>query len=92
LYTWAEIWSRYVGELLVGMIERKATRIECRTEAFVDYNKSLDEALGRLIWHTEGQGGYHVRDHGRSVMHAPWLTQDYHHMLVTADFANYVLK
>ncbi len=36
LYTWAEIWSRYVGELLVGMIEGRATEIECRAEAFVD--------------------------------------------------------
>jgi 4-hydroxyacetophenone monooxygenase len=92
IYTWAEIWSRYVGELLVGMIERRASTIECRTESFIEYNARLDEELGRLIWHTEGQGGYHVRDHGRSVMHAPWLTQDYHHMLVSADFENYVLK
>jgi 4-hydroxyacetophenone monooxygenase len=92
IYSWAEIWSRYVGELLVGMIEKKATTIECRSGAFADYNDKLDEELRRLIWHTEGQGGYHVRDHGRSVMHAPWLTQDYHHMLVSADFENYVLK
>jgi 4-hydroxyacetophenone monooxygenase len=92
LYTWAEIWSRYVGELLVGMIEKRASTIECRTEAFTEYNNRLDEELARLIWHTEGQGGYHVRDHGRSVMHAPWLTQDYHHMLASADFENYVLQ
>jgi 4-hydroxyacetophenone monooxygenase len=91
-YSWVEIWSRYIGELIVALIERRARSIECRQDVCDAYNLQLDAQMERLTWSQEGRGGYHVRDFGRSVMHAPWSVENYHSRVKSANLADFSIE
>jgi len=90
-YAWVEIWSRYIGELIVALIERRGRSIMCRQDVCDAYNAELDAEMERLTWAQEGRGGYHVRDFGRSVMHAPWTIQEYHSRIKSANLADFTI-
>lgn len=87
--SWAEIWWRYMAQVIVKMIEDGDRSFECTQEAFDAYNQTVDEEMPKLIWETEGKGGYHTRDFGRSVIHAPWTVERYNALLRHANPEDY---
>ncbi|MBN9062299.1 MAG: hypothetical protein BGP06_03615 [Rhizobiales bacterium 65-9] len=91
-HAWAEMWAKYTAQLIIRTIEAGASSIECARDAYDSYNSRLDAQMRRLIWASEGAGGYHVRAFGRSVMHSPWLTQDYAAMLKEPDVNAFNLR
>ncbi|MFF3567581.1 flavin-containing monooxygenase [Nocardia jiangxiensis] len=83
LIVWMEIWSRYIGEALVSLIESGNRYVTVRREVFEDYNKRLDEAMLSLIWYDEGSRdrNYYVNEFGRQQVNVPWRLEDYHELL-----------
>ncbi len=83
LIVWMEIWSRYIGEALVAVIESGNRYATVRREVFEDYNKRLDEAMLSLIWYDEGSKhrNYYVNEFGRQQVNVPWRLEDYHELL-----------
>lgn len=91
-YSWAEIWARYIGEAIVGMIEGGFSSIDCREDVFDRYNTQLDAAAVELIWQQEGAGGYYVNEHGRSSVNMPWSVDQYHTMVRTPNLGDFELR
>ncbi|MFT4057027.1 MAG: NAD(P)/FAD-dependent oxidoreductase, partial [Novosphingobium sp.] len=89
-YSWAEIWARYIGQAIVGMIERGVGAIEVRREVFEAYNARMDEGMKNLIWEMGG-ASYYVNQHGRSGIFMPWETQEYHQMVEAVNFDDFHL-
>lgn len=87
-YSWAEIWARYIGQAIVGMIEQGRDVMEVKRQVFEDYNAGMDEAMKNLIWEMGG-ASYYVNQHGRSGIFMPWETQDYHQMVSKVNFDDF---
>ena len=89
-HTWAELVARYICASVVDMVERGATSIEVRQDAFATYNAALDEANQQLLWETEGRDGYFVNQHGRVGTQMPWRVPEFFDMIRTSEPESYV--
>jgi 4-hydroxyacetophenone monooxygenase len=50
LFAQAEIWSRYIVDLVTTMIEQDIAAAEVTEPACADYNERLDRRLAHIIW------------------------------------------
>lgn len=91
-YSWAEVWARYTVGMVVKMIEQDIASAEVRPEVFETYNEQLDEAMKEVLWEREGAGGYYNNEFGRCGINVPFLTEDYHAMVVAPDPNDYLLR
>ena len=92
LPSWIEIWTRYVADKIVRMIERGARSIDLRKEAFDVYNASVDERASALLWETDGKGSYYVTKEGRSIVNQPWRNYEYHAAIVKSGLEDYIVR
>jgi len=92
LYTWAELWSRYIAKAIVAVIERGASEIEVRDEVYDNYNSELDLALKKIIRGEEALGGYMVNQYGRHVTGIPWRSERYHAMLTEESLDDFIIR
>ncbi|TPX17876.1 uncharacterized protein E0L32_002977 [Thyridium curvatum] len=90
-YSWSEIWMRYIGEMIVHLLENDKKSIDCRKDVFDEYNLRLDEANKGLIWESEGSS-YYVNEHGRQSVNTPWYTSDYHRMIFKPNFEDFEIR
>jgi 4-hydroxyacetophenone monooxygenase len=88
-YSMAEVWSRYAMQAIVRVIEGGGKSIECRREAYVEYNKKLDAQAKTLLWETFGRGHYYLTAQGRSVVNSPWTVVDYQSLLAQPDLKDF---
>jgi len=88
-HSWAEIWSRYVGSLIVQMIESDTQELEVKQEIFDDYNQRMDDAMKGMIWESEGNGGYYVNEQGRSGVNMPWSVHEFYEMVREPKFDDF---
>lgn len=88
LYSFAEIWARYIGQAIVNLVESGAKSVDVREEVFDDYNRRVDAENKKIVWEAEG-AGYYVNEHGRSAVNMPWNTYDYYRMTRHFDPADY---
>ncbi len=91
-HSWIEIFTRYIGELLVKMVEDGKSEIEVRREAFEDYNTRMDQEMTAVLWHTEGQGGYFVNEHGRVGTQMPWKADRFYELVRKSDPQNFLFR
>jgi 4-hydroxyacetophenone monooxygenase len=59
------------------LLVTETAAIETDSEAFLQYNAELDEALSRCIWSHKGMTTYYRNDAGRIVVSSPWKYVDY---------------
>ncbi|WP_195908552.1 NAD(P)/FAD-dependent oxidoreductase [Novosphingobium sp. Gsoil 351] len=91
-HSWMEILTRYICNALVGMIERGASTIEVRREAFDAYNRDLDAAMARMLWESEkGGGGYYVNAFGRSGVQMPWTLGEFYARVKTPNLDDFLV-
>lgn len=83
---------RYIGELLVKMLEDGKQEVEVRREAFETYNAGMDEALKQLLWNSEGQGGYFINEYGRVGTQMPWTADQFYELVRKSDPKNYAFS
>jgi 4-hydroxyacetophenone monooxygenase len=91
-HSWVEIFMRYIGELLVKMLDGGKREIEVRRDAFENYNAGMDEALKQLLWQTEGKGGYFLNEYGRVGTQMPWTADQFYELVRKSDPQNYVFR
>lgn len=89
-HSWATSFARYIGGLLVHLIEGGHRSIEVRREVFERYNDAMDAEHRNILWEHEGVGGYYVNEHGRSGVNMPWTQQEYYEMIRVPDPDDYV--
>lgn len=92
LPSWMEVWTRYILEHVVRMVETGGSSIEVRQEVFDTYNESVDAHARDLVWETDGKGGYYVTREGRSFVNQPWRIYKYHAALASPDPADFVIR
>jgi len=86
--SWIEIWSRYIAQSVVMMIEGGFRSMEARQDVHDEYNERMDAAMKDLIWEREGPTtttNYYVNKHGRQGVQMPWLLADYHELVIAPD-------
>jgi 4-hydroxyacetophenone monooxygenase len=95
LPAWFEIWSRYIGQAIVAMIEGGSSRIEVRKEVYEEYNKRLDETARKLIYITDvgsRERNYYVNEWGRLQVNVPWEAEDYFRMSSAPNLEDFTLS
>lgn len=91
-YAWAEIWARYSVSAIVETIASGHRIAEIREDVFDEYNVRIDEAAKNLIWETEGAGSYFNNRFGRSQIHIPFATEEYHEMVAELELSDFHLR
>jgi 4-hydroxyacetophenone monooxygenase len=89
-HSWAEIWSRYMGQLIVHMLENNLQSFDVKRERFDDYNKKMDLEHRKILWELEGVGGYYVNEFGRSGVNMPWTVHEFYAMVQQAQMEDYL--
>jgi len=88
-HSWAEIWSRYVGKMIVQMIETESQEFEVQREIFDDYNRRMDDAMQGMLWESGGDSGYYVNEQGRSGVNMPWSVHEFYEMVRIPNFSDF---
>ncbi len=91
-HSWIEVFTRYIGELLVKLLEDGKSEIEVRREAFAHYNAIMDQEMKSLLWQSEGLGGYFVNEHGRVGTQMPWKADRFYHWVRKSDPQNFLFR
>jgi 4-hydroxyacetophenone monooxygenase len=72
----------YVVESLQYLVENDLAAMEPTREATDDYNRRVDESLGKTVWQHGGTAnGYYRNKNGRAWVTCPWRLVDYWTML-----------
>ncbi len=81
--THIEMWSRYIGQMIVTVLERDCASVDVDPKVFEDYNVRLQERAAGLIWLadpvTRDQNYYVVN--GRLQVNTPWEVLEWHRMM-----------
>jgi len=86
---WYQVWSSYIAQLVVKMVENGKSEIDVKEQAYERYNVALDEeASSLLLLQEEGapQKNYYINDWGRLQMNAPWYGPEFHRMCTNVDW------
>jgi 4-hydroxyacetophenone monooxygenase len=71
-------------EFIIGCIERMLEHgsryIECREEAFREYNDRLDRDMQRMVWVQDGVESRFLNNGGRVVSTHPWRMMEFYEM------------
>ena len=92
--SWIEIWARYVGQAVVGLLEAGAKSMAVKPEVFERYNEIIDLATHELIWEKEAPAGknYYVNKHGRQNVNVPLTNGDYFMLVKSPNFEDYIVR
>jgi 4-hydroxyacetophenone monooxygenase len=74
------------------MLEDGHGAIECRQEAYEEYNGRLDSELGALIWSQVEVGSWYKNSSARVVTNSPWRLVDYWAMTREPNFADWIVE
>jgi 4-hydroxyacetophenone monooxygenase len=91
LPVWYVLWSAYIAQCLVCMLETGKSTIEVKAEAYERYNKDLDaEASALLLMQEEGapDKNYYINEYGRMQVNAPWYGPEYHRLCTQIDWGD----
>lgn len=90
LPAWYQIWSRYVAECLMTMIERGCKRVMVTHEAHDRYNEELDREASRLIMMSDEPSvkkNYYINaEQGRLQMNTPFESPVFYGMCARPDW------
>ncbi|WP_158726629.1 flavin-containing monooxygenase [Tomitella fengzijianii] len=85
---WFEIWTRYIGEALVMMLEGGHSAMSVRPEVFEKYNSLIDDEARRLVYLLDDSAfkkNYYVNDWGRLQSLAPFTGEHLFSMSANVD-------
>jgi len=94
LPTQIEIWSKYIGTIIVEAIEQNCRRIEVDPVAFSSFYEELDEVAERTIWllDEKSSGRNYYVSKGRLLVNQPWPHNDWHDMITNPDLAHFKMS
>ncbi len=82
-----EAQLQYLASLLQQMDERGMRVIECRPDAFDEYNAEVDALHERLVWMHPRVQSYYRNPRGRVVVNSPFPILEYWHRTRVADLS-----
>ena len=90
LPTQIEIWSKYVGTVIVETIEKGCRSVEVEAEAFDRFYERLEEVSQNTIWLVDeiSSGRNYYVSNGRLLVNQPWPHNDWHNMITRPDFTD----
>lgn len=91
LFFHAECQTRYIMQCIRELIERDLKAMEVRPSVHDAYNRSVDEAHGRMVWAHKGMTSWYKNDSGRVFTNSPWRLVDYWKMTWALNPSDYVL-
>ncbi|WP_338889110.1 NAD(P)/FAD-dependent oxidoreductase [Rhodococcus sovatensis] len=89
---WLEIWSKYIAEAIVELVEGGYSSMAVRREAFETYNALLHKEAGNLIYLSQNSAtskNYYLNEWGRLQVNVPWTGEQFFSMcaqLKSSDF------
>lgn len=92
LPVWFEVWTGYIAECIVGMLEKGRASMVIRKDAFDEYNEQLHEEAKKLIDpmpNSAMEKNYYVNEFGRLQMNAPWNGEKYYELCEKPDESHY---
>ncbi|WP_241383879.1 flavin-containing monooxygenase [Rhodococcus sp. CH91] len=92
LPVWFEVWTGYIAECIVGMLEKGRASMVIRKDAFVEYNEQLHDEAKKLIYlmpNSAMEKNYYVNEFGRLQMNAPWNGEKYYELCESPDESHY---
>lgn len=93
LPTWFEIWTGYIAQGIVGLLENGHASMEIRQEEFEDYNDRMHEEAKTLIYLQPSSAlerNYYVNEFGRLQMNAPWSGEKFYELCASPDPEHFV--
>lgn len=85
----SECQMRYVMDCIDTIRRRGIAAVDCRREAFEDYNEHVDAAHAQMVWSHPGMTNWYRNGRGRVVANSPWRLVDIYSMLRTFDVESY---
>jgi len=91
---WFEIWSRYIAQALIKMIESGHEAMSVRHEVYDEYNDRLDKEASRLVYMLDNSArrkNYYVNDAGRLQTTVPFTGEQLYAMSAEPELADFEL-
>lgn len=88
LPSWLQIWSAYIGQCLLTLIDEGRSRVAVTEHAFKEHNARLDEEASGLAFITDKgsvEKNYYVTAAGRLLVNTPFETADLYAMMAKPD-------
>ncbi|NKY51031.1 flavin-containing monooxygenase [Nocardia vermiculata] len=92
LPTWFEIWTSYIAQCIVGMLENGRSSMVIRQDTFDDYNDQLHEEAKKLVYLMPSsaiQKNYYVNEFGRLQTNAPWSGEKFYELCARPDESHF---
>ena len=92
LPVWFEVWTGYIADCIVGMLEKGRASMVIRKDAFDEYNEQLHEEAKKLIYlmpNSAMEKNYYVNEFGRLQMNAPWNGEKYYELCERPDESHF---
>lgn len=86
-----ELWARYIGGILVELLESGSSSLEVKEEVFEAHNALLDSRTARMIFMDAGERNYYVSNGRVSVM-AAWSGEEHWDHMTKPDLRDYHLS
>jgi len=90
LPTQIEIWSKYIGSVIVRTIESGCGVVQVDQEAFSKFYEHLDDVAQNTIWllDEKSTGRNYYVSNGRLLVNQPWSHNDWHTMVTRPRFSD----
>ncbi len=92
LFMWEELHVRYAIQCLQFLIESGHRSLECRQEAYDDYNERIDRELEKQIWMDQRQRSYYRNDFNRVDVNMPWMPEDYYQWTEKPEIDDFIVE
>jgi 4-hydroxyacetophenone monooxygenase len=89
LPSWYQIWSGYIAQCLIRMIEEGYSQVQVTEDAHDRYNAALDAESKKLVMMTDKASidkNYYVNEFGRLQVNAAFESPLFHAMSSTPDW------
>jgi 4-hydroxyacetophenone monooxygenase len=89
LPAWYQIWSRYIAQCLMAMIEGGYSRVQATHAAHDRYNEALDAEAAGLVLLTDSASvakNYYINEYGRMQVNAPFQSPYFYEMCSTPNW------
>jgi 4-hydroxyacetophenone monooxygenase len=73
----AECQVTYILQAVRELVEGKLASLDVRPEVHDEYNRLVDEKLGRMVWSHPGVTSWYKNKKGRVTMTSPWRLVDF---------------
>ena len=87
-----ECQIRYILGCINLLLKNKYSSMECKTEAYEEYNYKLDKQHDRMVWTHDKVDSWYRNKEGRVITNSPWRLVDYWNFTKEPKANDYLFK